>query len=144
MGEDWYRVRRRPKFNRALLLESSYISKLAELACSFLIPLAFLFLLELLSLEEVAAMLGRPRCRGWLMVTPLALLCLLELVLSLAEASLGGPHFRTWLAVVSVACMVAIPLALLCFLELLSLTEVAAMTGRRPSFTFTLEFLAHN
>jgi hypothetical protein len=136
VGEDWYRVRRRPKFIRALLPS---ISKLSELACSFLIPLALLCLLELLSLEEVAAMLGRPRCRVWLMVTPLAPLCLLGLVMSLAEvmARLGGPRFRTWLAVVSVtsmmaehACMVAIPLALLCLVEQLSLTEVMAMMGR--------------
>jgi hypothetical protein len=95
VGEEWYRFRRRPKFNRALLLEASSISKLAGLACSFLIPLALLCLLELMSLEEVAAMLGRPCCRGWLMVTPLALLCLLELVLSLAEvvAMMGRPSF---------------------------------------------------
>ena len=145
MGEEWYRVKRRPKFNRALLLESSSISKLGELACSFLIPLALLRLLELLSLEEVAAMLWRPHCRVWLVVTPLALLCLLELVLSLAGlvAMLGGPRIRTWLAVVSVAsivaedaCMVAIPLALLTLVELLSMTGVEAMVGR-PSFTFT-------
>jgi hypothetical protein len=132
------------------LLEISSISKLAELACPFLFPLTLLLcLLELLSLEEVAAMLGRPRCSCWLMVTPLALLCLVAL-LSVAEAvaMLRGAWFRTWLAMVSVtsmvaeqACMVAIPLALLCLVELLSLTGVVAMMGRRPSFTFTKRVL---